>query len=105
MAENMRTREQHAADDPRPDPSPEFSEGKAAGASSSCTTPGHGLVLKLQLLHLQPARETESAHSIPAFIPATCHGQTCAAVHKQMSFDNSEKTRRGRGMEKAPSKG
>lgn len=89
------TREQPAAGDPGLDPSPhlpELREGKAAGDSSSRSTPGHGLMLELQPRYLQPARETGSAHSIPGSIPAaSCHRQTCTAVHEQMSFDNSGK--------------
>lgn len=103
------TRGQHAAGDARPDPSlhlPELSQGKAAEDTSSRCTPGHGLLLKLQPLYLQSAGETESAHSIPGFIPdASCHRQTCRAVHKQMSFDNSEKKRGGGGSALNISKG
>lgn len=50
------TREQHAAGDPRLDPTPhlpELSKGKAAGVTSSRSTPGHAGMLKL---HLQAAR-------------------------------------------------
>lgn len=95
------TREQHAAGDPRLDPTPhlpELSEGKAAGDTLLLL---HGLMLKLQQLYLQSVRETELAHFISGFIPAaSCHRQTCTAVHKQMSFDNSEKKRTGAGGER-----
>lgn len=71
---------------------------ESSRGTSSRTSPGRGLVLKFQARYLQPARETEPARSIPGLTPAASRPrQTCAAVHRQMSFDNSDKKRRGGG--------
>lgn len=95
------TREQHAAGDPRLDPSRtcrSCAKEKQQETSPAAPLRAEVLMLKLQPWYLQPVRATESAHSIPGFIPAaSCHRQTCTAVHKQMSFDNSEKKRSGVG--------